>query len=257
MERISGRSALDVVTSMFVIAAASALIYRTTFGPPRSTRQALQVPKEPVSIQGAPIRGSERADAVMIVYSDFQCPFCARFTRETLPQLELQYIATGNVALAFRHLPLPIHSDAVDAAVAAECAGQQGKFWEMHDFLFGLERLNREALDVSPELLNLDTMRFIQCRSNQGVSDRIRESAREASRFGIHSTPAFLIGNRLTDGRVRVSGAIAGARPVDDFVKQLDAALGRPSPGWRRWIPFAVRRTEAPGVPGLAWWRAN
>jgi protein-disulfide isomerase len=72
----------------------------------------------------------------MIVFADFECPFCGRFTREVLPIIEQEYLSTGRLQLVYHHFPLPSHRNAVSAAVAADCAGQQGRFWDMHDKLF-------------------------------------------------------------------------------------------------------------------------
>lgn len=157
------RSVLDVLTSITLIAAAVTLIYKNTAG--GSARAEMEVPSTPLSIQGAQLRGSKGARAVMIMYSDFQCPFCARFAKEVFPQIEQRYVATGSVALAFRHLPLPIHPQALQAAAVAECAGRQGKFWEMHDRLFAETSLNADTLNALPEFVDLG----FQWRCGSGV----------------------------------------------------------------------------------------
>src|SRR4051794_7424651 len=97
-----------------------------------------------ISIQGAPARGSADAKVVVIEYSDFQCPYCGKFARETFANVEQKYIAPGRVRYVFRNFPLDeSHPKAFKAADAAECANQQGKFWEMHAQLFA----NQQALD--------------------------------------------------------------------------------------------------------------
>lgn len=133
---------LDVVTSLLLIVAASALIYRNVIVSPGPSASGpmVEVPSEPLSIEGVPLKGSKSAKVVMIVYSDFECPFCGRFAREILPELERRYVATGEVAFVFHHLPLAFHPLATQAAVSAECAGQQGRFWEAHDLLFSFDR---------------------------------------------------------------------------------------------------------------------
>lgn len=234
VRRFQLRSALDVIMMVIVIAAALTVIYRNMSSSPVPAE--LEVPSEPVSIEGAPLRGSEDAEVVMIVYADFQCPYCGRFTREVLPDIERHYVATGRVALAFRHLPLSIHPQAVPAAVRAECAGQQGKFWEMHDFLFAQEPLDEETLLTLPESIRVDRPRFADCLLDQTVGERVRASGNEARGLGIRGTPAFLIGTRLSDGRVDVTRTISGTQPVEVFEEQLDGALKGESAGWRSWI---------------------
>jgi protein-disulfide isomerase len=82
-----------------------------------------------LSLAGLPVKGSDSARFGILTLSDFACPFCARFARETLPLVSDKYLKTGEVVLAFRHHPLErIHRDAVKAAVAADCAGDQGRF---------------------------------------------------------------------------------------------------------------------------------
>jgi protein-disulfide isomerase len=83
-----------------------------------------------------PIKGKEDALVTMVEFTDYQCPFSAKFTQETLPQIEKEYIETGKVKLAFRDFPLPMHSLAQKAAEAARCAGDQDAFWEYHDLIF-------------------------------------------------------------------------------------------------------------------------
>lgn len=234
------RSVLDVVTSVVLIAAASTIVYRNVISDPGRPQAALEVPSEPLSIEGAPTRGSKDAKAVMIVYSDFQCPFCGRFARDVLPEIERRYITTGSVALAFRHLPLPIHAHAVQAAASAECAGRQGRFWEMHDLLFAQNRLDEEILlRLTKSIELLDRGRFDECLKDKAIRERVTASADEAQRLGIRSTPTFFIGKRLENGRVSVSRVLSGTRPVNDFIEQLDATLsGKPASRFR-WIPFA------------------
>jgi protein-disulfide isomerase len=231
------RSALDVVTSFVLIAAAVTVIY-TNVG--SRAPAGLQAPSAPLSIQGAPIRGSNDAETVMIVYSDFQCPFCGRFARDVLPEIERRYIATGQVALVFRHLPLPMHPQAALAAAIAECAGQQGQFWEMHDRLFAERSLDEAIIRSSiPRSLRLDMRQFDDCLLDDVVATRLNASISEANVLGIRGTPAFFLGKRLADGDVKVLRAFSGARPLAEFIEGLDTTLKSELGGWRSWIPWS------------------
>lgn len=117
-----------------------------------------------MSLDGAATKGDRKAKVALIEYSDFQCPFCGRFARETLPQLDEKYVRPGKVLVAFRHLPLPIHALAQRAAEAAECAGQQNKFWLMHDFLFrDSGQLAESKLTSSAAGLGLNDGQFKAC----------------------------------------------------------------------------------------------
>src|SRR3989344_6219200 len=86
-----------------------------------------------VSLDDDPVKGDPNAPITIVEFSDFQCPFCERFFTETLPLIEKNYIKTGKVRLVYRDFPLGFHENAEKAAEAAECADEQGKFWEYHD----------------------------------------------------------------------------------------------------------------------------
>src|SRR3989338_10775012 len=98
-----------------------------------------------VSADNDPVLGDSRAHVTIIEFSDYQCPFCGKFVQETLPQLKQEYITTGKVKLVYRDFPLEIHPEAQPAALAAECAKEQNKYWEYHDQLFK----NQDSLSAS------------------------------------------------------------------------------------------------------------
>lgn len=231
------RVLLDVAVQIAFIAAALTLIYATFFRQPVTQPSQARVapaarrpdpplPTEPVSLDGAVIKGAKSARIALIEYSDFQCPFCARFAREILPALEEKYIRSGKVLMAFRHYPLPNHPLAQKAAEAAECAGQQGKFWEMHDALFqDPKRLTRVDLLSRAQALGLNINQFDGCLGGT-MADDVRTDAESARNLGISGTPAFLIGIVQPDGRVRVSRRVSGAQPVAAFEEALDQMAG-------------------------------
>jgi protein-disulfide isomerase len=163
----------------------------------------------------------------MIEFSDFQCPYCAVFARSTLPVLERDFIQTGRVLFAFRNLPLrSIHPLAQGAAEGAACAGQQGKFWEMHNSLFSDQRhLDQTSLLRRADAIQLHASTFASCL-NGGATDVIQEDESAAQALGIDGTPTFFLGTLLADGRVRVLNVLTGARPVLEFEGSLTALLG-------------------------------
>jgi protein-disulfide isomerase len=89
-----------------------------------------------VDVGNAPARGSQDAPVTIVEFSDYECPFCGRFFRETLPALQTEYIDSGRVRLVYRDFPLNSHRHAQKAAEAAKCADGQGHYWAMHDLLF-------------------------------------------------------------------------------------------------------------------------
>jgi protein-disulfide isomerase len=237
MTRFSSRSALDVLTSVVLIGAATTLIYKNVFAT-RDGRESIQVPTEPLSIAGAPTRGSADAKVVMIVYSDFECPFCRRFAREVLPEIERRYMANGSVSIAFRHLPLPIHKHAASAAWNAECAAKQGRFWEMHDAIFAAGRLDENSLSTISKAMSLDMAKFNECLADEAVASNVKKSAKEASALGVRATPTFFIGVPVGKGVVKVSTVVSGALPADELARELNLILHNTRRGWLSWLPF-------------------
>lgn len=184
------------------------------------------MPAEPVSLEGAALKGRREARVAIIEYSDFQCPFCARFAADTLPEIDKTYIATGKVLMAFRHLPLEaIHPFAVGAATSAECAGQQGRFWDMHDRLFQNQRqLDRATLRTHAQALSLDLAAYDACVA-ASAADKVRAEAAGAAALGLSGTPGFLLGTIESDGRVRVKRRISGASAFAVFQTTIDELL--------------------------------
>ncbi len=232
--RTTFRTVLDVTTSVAMIAAAITLVFRS--GPSGPATAEPPTPPEPVSIQGAPTRGAPDANVVMIVFSDFQCPYCSRFARDVLPEIERTYVATGKVALAFRHLPLPIHPQALQAAAVAECAARQGLFWETHDWLFAEKILDADTWKAIPESVPLDRQGLNDCLLDPAIGNDIQASIAEARGLGVRATPTFFIGTRTMDGRVKIGRAISGMRPAQEFMHELDSILDGPATSWRAWL---------------------
>jgi protein-disulfide isomerase len=195
---------------------------------PAAKVEAVPLPVEPISLDGAPTIGAATATTAMIIYSDFQCPFCARFAVETLPILQEQYVKTGRLLIAFREFPLPIHPFAQKAAEAALCAHRQRKFWEFHDALFA----NPAALDVASlgaraQQLGLETATFTSCLGGETAA-LVASEKRNGESLGVGGTPGFLLGSLLPDGRVKVLQRASGAKPLVEFQTMLDALIGAP-----------------------------
>ena len=129
------------------------------------------------NIDGEPFKGNKNAKVVLIEFSDFECPFCAKFHKETFPKINEEFISTGNVKFIVRDFPLEsIHANAFKAAQVAKCAADQGKLWEMHDWLFAHQG------QFSPEFfrhgrpIDLGEESFQQCLSSGKHDSVIRTS---------------------------------------------------------------------------------
>jgi len=174
----------------------------------------------------APSLGPVSAKITIVEFSDFQCPFCGRYSRDTFPQVERDYVSAGKIRYVFRHYPLErIHPRALKAAEAGECAHQQGKFWEMHTRLFANQQALAESdLVKSAEALGLNSAAFQQCLAGR-TTERIRHDQADGSRAGISGTPMFFLGTTMTDGKVHVLRKLSGAKPYAAFKAAIDEML--------------------------------
>lgn len=202
---------------------------RTTSAPAapgaRQARKEPAPPTQPLSLESAAIQGSRTAKVAVIEFSDFQCPYCGKFARETLPDLEAKYVKSGQVLFAFQPLPLPMHPFAEKAAEAAECAARQGRFWEMHDSLFkNQEELDEAHLQTRATDVHLDRTEFDACLAGQAAG-RVHQSAALGKTLTISGTPTFFLGTVQPDGKVKVTQRFTGAMPTAQLSAALDHLL--------------------------------
>ena len=183
-----------------------------------------------ISPDDDPIIGDIDAPIMIIEFSDFQCPFCARFSAQTLPILQEEYIDRGLVKLVFRDFPIQnIHPNAVITAMASECANDQNRFKEMHDIIFENQRLWSShdpkrmlaTLNSYAAQIQLDEDEFGECISSADHIDEIRKDLEDGRAYGVTGTPGFFIGNDEI-GYV----PIQGAQPFESFKRVIDAQLG-------------------------------
>jgi Protein-disulfide isomerase len=159
------------------------------FSPPR-----VQVAPDP-----ARVRGNPKAKVMIVEFSDFQCPYCQR-AEITLKGVLAKH--ADAVAVSYRDMPLTaIHPMAMGAAQAGRCAGEQGKFWELHDAMFADQAgLDRNGLAAKAKTLNLDEKQFDACLTNEKYKAQVQQDAQEGSRLGINGTPAFFINGVFLNG---------------------------------------------------------
>jgi len=198
--------------------------------------QPAQQPSQPnvpqifqISLDDDPVKGDPNAPVTVVEFSDFQCPFCSRFFVQTLPQLQETYIDTGKVKLVYRDLPLDnLHPNARPAAIAAECADEQGKFWDYHDVLFSKQaEWGGQSSDAVSETfqtyasdLGLEYASFESCLSSSEISDEVNDDFVDATLYGATGTPTFFVGNE-EDGFIK----IVGAQPFNAFKAIIDSQL--------------------------------
>lgn len=222
------RRHLDVLATLLVIVTCGALLWNAFRPVPVApSRPEPALPEEPVSLDGAAMHGSSAASAVMLVFSEFECPFCATYAKDTAPTIQREYVETGRLLVAHRHFPLEqIHSNAVAAGVAAECALRAGRFWDMHDAVFALPRpLDPRALPVAARTIGLEMPDYQECTSAADAEAKVRADMAEGQRLGVSGTPTFFFGRRLADGTVAIESRLTGARPVEEFRSRIDVLL--------------------------------
>lgn len=180
-----------------------------------------------LGLAGHPQRGAQDASLVLIEFSDYQCPYCARHFNETYVQIERDFISAGKLRYAVVEFPLErLHPLATKAAEAAHCALDQGRFWEMHERLFTNQR-QLEPWSAHAQALGLDVSRFQVCMDQGTHSTEVRNNVEQAQRLGVNSTPTFLLG-RVVGDKVRVMRGLRGAAPYPAFKAEIESLLAAP-----------------------------
>jgi protein-disulfide isomerase len=173
-----------------------------------------------------PVQGRDTAKFILIEFTDYQCPHCSRYVRDTYSQIEEQYVDKGVMRYAVIEQPLPIHPLARKAAEASHCADDQGKFWEMHKLMmFKQDTLpNLSSLALS---LSLDAEKFEQCLNTEKYQDQVEKNSELALKLGINGVPGFIIASvdPQDPGKAKGISAVLGAMPYSIFKKELDRAL--------------------------------
>ena len=166
-------------------------------------------------------QGSITAPVVIIDFSDFGCPYCGEFTRETYPVLEREYVRTGKVFFKYVPFIVGMFPHAAEATRAVECAAEQGRFWAMADHVYEAQKAWKSGGDPRSLLTGIagvvgaDTTRLSQCYADRRTDTRTARANAAASTVGVRVTPSFVVNER----------PIQGALPLADFRKVIDAAL--------------------------------
>ncbi len=176
------------------------------------------------------VLGAVNAPVTLIEYTDYQCPFCKRFHDRSWPEIKAKYIDTGKVRYIVRDLPLmDIHPEALAAATAARCAGEQGKFWPVHETLFAASSENPLSGAMIKRTLNgagIAPGPYDKCAADPRTRTAINTDMAEAERIGVNGTPGFVLGVRKDS---KVEGVlILGSQPTDVFTTRIDKLLKDP-----------------------------
>jgi len=188
--------------------------------------QAASPRRVTVTTGDGPALGRRDAPVTIVEFSDYQCPFCRQFVSTTLPALKSAYVESGKARYVFRDFPIDtIHPQARKAAEAAHCAGDQGKYWEMHDLLFqNQQALAPEQLPDYAKRLGLDTTAFSACLDSAKHAGAVQQNYGDGTAAGVRGTPSFVVGRTRPDNTVE-GLLIVGARPLADFRQEIDRLL--------------------------------
>jgi len=180
-----------------------------------------------ISVDDDPVLGDPKAGVTIIEFGDYQCPFCRGFWKDTFPRLKKEYIDTGKVRFVFRDFPQQGHPQAIAAAMAAECADDQGRYWPFHDKVFR-EQDRRGQPDEVVQFRTADIKRwatdigleaapFNECFDTGRHKDEVMKDYEDAAGLGMKGTPVFFVNGR----------ALLGAHPFATFQKVIEAELNR------------------------------
>ena len=188
---------------------------------PTQQQQAEEIPtatKKSVDISERPIKGSENAKVTIVEFSEFQCPYCTR-AQATMKQIKETYGDDVN----FVHENFVVHESALTASVAVECAGEQDKYWEMHDKIFETQKTDEAGLKELATQLGLDATKFDACLKSEDAQARVATQMTTGRTVGVSGTPSFIVG---TKSGTKVSGDfIVGAYPFETFKASIDSLL--------------------------------
>jgi protein-disulfide isomerase len=194
-------------------------------------QQAQQAPQAPppdepakVSVAGLPFLGKADAPLTLVMFTDYQCPFCTRFETQTLPELKKQYIDTGKLRFVVRDLPLPFHPNAPKAAEAVYCGEEQGKYWELREKLVAnTDKMDAKLLPDYARQAGLDVDKFSACLESGRYAEKVKASTAVAGSIGISGTPSFVVGRSKGDMADGVK--LVGAQPFAAFDQKLKELL--------------------------------
>jgi len=191
---------------------------------PQGNNQQPQQPqiKADLKEDGDPAIGDKSAPVVIYEFSDYQCPFCQRAFQQTYPEIQ-KLAKEGKVRYVIKDYPLPFHEQAPSASISANCAGQQNKYWEMHDKLFQTQDAwfgNTGAIDMFKgfaQELNLDEKKFASCMADPKMAQEVQDDLEEGSAAGVSGTPSFYINGQQ----------LVGAQPWAAFKQLIDQELSK------------------------------
>jgi protein-disulfide isomerase len=219
------RKSLDVISTALVAIAAAFFLWtqvETRWMRPRNDGKPQNV--DGLAIDASVVRHSKGTASIALVeFTDYECRFCSRHALQTTPDIDKQLVETGALRHIVFNFPLEaLHPKVRKAHEAAECAARQGRYWQMHQRLFGGSPFALDDLLKLGEALGLDNVAFKQCLAGE-AADVVTADLNEGRRLGVTSTPTFFVGVVQPDGSIQLVKRILGAKPFEDFRKTVEA----------------------------------
>jgi protein-disulfide isomerase len=177
----------------------------------------LTPPRAEVAIKEIPVRGTANAPITIAEYADYECPYCQQ-AEPTLRKVLAEY--DGKVAFTYKDVPLPMHTHAQKASEAAQCAGDQGMFWEFHDLLYSTRQLELSQLKADARQLKLDGEVFDKCLDSGQKLEKVKSQLNEGQALGLEGTPSFFVNGRFVSGNL---GYDDWRRVIDEEIAALSA----------------------------------
>jgi protein-disulfide isomerase len=226
-----------VRTMIYIAIGAALLVFAFIYPSLKPITGIVTVDSEPRPQAAGNSAGDPNAPIQIVEYSDFQCPFCDRFYTETEPLLVEYFVKTGKVHFTYRSAGNwvsgnlgGVRTESQDAAAAAYCAGDQNKFWEMHDALFANNQdvedkgsFTDRRLKAIAESIGLDMNAFNECYDSGKYEEQVQQDLTDAQDAGIEGTPYFVMTYKV-NGEVQTE-LINGAQPINEFQQKIEAAL--------------------------------
>ncbi len=187
---------------------------------PAATREETPTRAKISDLSGVSMLGKKDAPLTIVEFTDYQCPFCQRFHVASFPEIKRNYIDTGKLRFFSKDLPLDFHANAMRAAEAARCAGEQNKFWELRDVMGqNPDKLDMDHISGFADGLQMDSKALRSCVESGKYKDKVQTDVLEAMKIGANGTPTFIVGKSIGDG---VDGELViGAMPYQVFDEKL------------------------------------
>jgi len=226
-----------LMTMGIIIIIAAAVVGIGVWNQAKPIVDIVKVDSNPRPMADHNMMGDPKAPIQIVEYADFQCPYCKNFYEQTEPLVDQYFVATGKIFYTYRSAGNwvsrnmgGVHTESQDAAAAAYCGGDQGKFWEMHDALFANNRdvedqgsFTTKRLKAIAEAAGLDMNAFNSCYDGGKYEKQVQQDFTDATAAGIQGTPFFVMTYKV-NGEVKTE-TIDGAQPIDVFQQKIEAAL--------------------------------